>query len=216
MRNFIFTMAICLLAATSCCNSPKNAAECDKCCADKNPVIETIMSRRSIRAYTDQVVPRELIDQIVECGIYAPNGMNAQQWELRIVDSKEWLDNTTEAVRQSVKGTPMEKQFEGPSFKNMFRNAPVVIFIAHKPGPCTQIDCGLLAGNMILTAQSLGLGSICMMGPLMSLKSEAGKPILESLGFSDGYEPLLCVGIGYADQQPEPTPRNREVVKYVE
>ena len=80
------------------------------------------MARRSIRAYTDQTVSRELLDKITECGIYAPNGMNAQQWEVRIVDSKEWLDNATSQYQQSVKGTPAEKEFENPNFKNMFRN----------------------------------------------------------------------------------------------
>ena len=174
------------------------------------------MARRSIRAYTDESVSRELLDKIAECGINSPNGMNAQQWEVRIVDSKEWLDNATATYRQSVKGTPAEKQFEDPAFKNIFRNAPAVIFVAHKPGHCTQVDCGLMAGNMMLAAQSLGLGSICMMGPLMWLNSDAGKPIIASLGFSEGYEPLLCVGIGYAAEKPEARPRNKEVIRYVE
>ena len=216
MRHLFFIMAVCILTATSCCNECKQNAACNDCCETENPVIQTIMARRSIRAYTDQTVSRELLDKITECGIYAPNGMNAQQWEVRIVDSKEWLDNATSQYQQSVKGTPAEKEFENPNFKNMFRNAPAVIFVAHKPGHCTQVDCGLMAGNMMLAAQSLGHGSICMMGPLVWLKSDAGKPIIESLGFSEGYEPLLCVGIGYAAEQPEASPRNKEVIKYVE
>ncbi len=216
MRHLFFIMAVCILTATSCCNECKQNAACNDCCEAENPVIQTIMARRSIRAYTDQAVSRELLDKITECGINAPNGMNAQQWEVRIVDSKEWLDNATSQYQQSVKGTPAEKEFENPNFKNMFRNAPAVIFVAHKPGHCTQVDCGLMAGNMMLAAQSLGLGSICMMGPLVWLKSDAGKPIIESLGFSEGYEPLLCVGIGYAAEQPEASPRNKEVIKYVE
>lgn len=216
MRHLFFIMAVCILTATSCRNECKQNAACNDCCETENPVIQTIMARRSIRAYTDQTVSRELLDKITECGINAPNGMNAQQWEVRIVDSKEWLDNATSQYQQSVKGTPAEKEFENPNFKNMFRNAPAVIFVAHKPGHCTQVDCGLMAGNMMLAAQSLGLGSICMMGPLVWLKSDAGKPIIESLGFSEGYEPLLCVGIGYAAEQPEASPRNKEVIKYVE
>ena len=216
MKKLFFALAICLFAATSCCNECKKTPKCDTCCEAENPGIEAIMARRSIRAYTDEAVSRELLDKIAECGINAPNGMNAQQWEVRIVDSKEWLDNATATYREEVKGTPAEKQFEEPSFKNMFRNAPAVIFVAHKPGHCTQVDCGLMAGNMMLAAQSLGLGSICMMGPLMWLNSEAGEPIIASLGFSEGYEPLLCIGIGYADEQPDARPRNKEVIKYVE
>lgn len=217
MRTSHYILVLCLLViALSVVGLTHFSSRKESCPQEGNAVIEAIMARRSIRAYTDEAVPRELLDKIAECGINAPNGMNAQQWEVRIVDSAEWLNYATEVYRQSVTGTPAEKQFEEPSFKNMFRNAPAVIFIAHKPGPCTQVDCGLMAGNMMLTAQSLGLGSICMMGPMRFFTTEEGKPIAASLGFSEGYEPLLCVGIGYADEAPEARPRNREVIKYVE
>ena len=216
MKKLFFALAICLFAATSCCNECKKATECNTCCEAENPVIEAIMARRSIRAYTDESVSRELLDKIAECGINAPNGMNAQQWEVRIVDSKEWLDNATATYRQSVKGTPAEKQFEDPAFKNMFRNAPAVIFVAHKPGHCTQVDCGLMAGNLVLTAKSLGLGSIVMMGPLGFFSTPEGKDFLSSMKLSEGYELLLCVGVGYPAEEPAAKPRKKEVIEFVE
>lgn len=216
MKHLIFSLIVATMVATSCTSttSMRDAAPAEEV---QNPVIETILSRRSIRAYKEQSVPREVLQQIAECGINAPNGMNAQQWEVRIVDSKQWLDNATAAYKNSVKAdSPMAKQFADPSFKNMFRNAPAVIFIAHKAGPCTQVDCGLMAGNIVLSAKSLGLGSVCMMGPLGFFSTPEGKPFLESLSFSEGYELLLCVGIGYADEQPDARPRNKQVIKFVE
>ena len=212
----LFIVIFAIMMATSCCNNaPQSCTE--ECCQKQcNPVIETLMSRRSIRQYKDQVVPRELLDKIVECGINAPNGMNAQQWEVRIVDNPEWLKRVTEVQKKSSEGTPMAKMFEDPNMKNAFRNAPAVIFIAHKPGLCTQVDCGLMAGNMVLSAKSLGLGSVCMMGPLGFFSRPEGKPFLQELGLSEGYELLLCVGVGYADEEPEARPRKKEVVKYME
>ena len=119
--------------------------------------------------------------------------------------------------KKSIKAdSPMAKQFADPAFKNMFRNAPAVIFIAHKPGPCTQVDCGLMAGNIVLSAKSLGLGSVCMMGPLGFFSTPEGEPFLKSLGLSEGYQLLLCIGIGYADEQPDARPRKKEVIKFVE
>ncbi|MBR6559647.1 MAG: nitroreductase [Alistipes sp.] len=215
MRKLFIAMCA-MIMATSCCNNSSHS--CDKECCEQagNPVIETIISRRSIRKYKDEAVSRELLDKIVECGIHAPNGMNAQQWEVRIVDNPEWLKNVTEAQVKAAAGTPMEKMFADPDMKNAFRNAPAVIFIGHKPGMCTQIDCGLMAGNMVLAAKSLGLGSVCMMGPLVFFSRPEGKPYLEQLGFSEGYELLLCVGVGYADEEPAARPRNKGVIKYVE
>lgn len=181
-----------------------------------NPVIETIMSRRSIRAYKDQAVPREILQQIAECGINAPNGMNAQQWEVRIVDNAEWIAAATKSYVESVKGTPSEKMVSGEGFKNMFRNAPAVIFIAHKPGHCTQVDCGLMAGNMVLAAKTLGLGTCCMMGPLGFFSTPEGKDFLSSMKLSEGYELLLCVGVGYPAEEPAAKPRKKEVIEFVE
>jgi nitroreductase len=174
------------------------------------------MARRSVRAYKDQAVPRELLEQVVECGINAPNAMNAQQWEVRVVESKEWIDKATEAYKLAAKGTPAEKSMADPSFKNMFRNAPVVIFIGCKSGKYTPVDCGLMAENMMLAAQSLGLGTVCMGGPIGFFLQPAGEPLLKSLSFSEGYEPLICIGIGYADEAPEAKPRNKDVIKYIE
>ena len=213
MRKLLFAAAI-FVASIGCTNNQPAQTECCKEC--KNPVIENIMARRSVRAYKEQAVPRELLEQAVECGINAPNAMNAQQWEVRVVESKAWIDKATEAYKQSVKGTPAEKMVTEPSFKNMFRNAPAVIFIGHKPSKYTAVDCGLMAENMMLAAQSLGLGTVCMASPVMFLTQPAGAEFLSSFSFSEGYEPLICIGIGYADEAPAAKPRNKDVIKYIE
>lgn len=208
-------MAIGLMAIVGC-SAPQSAPE-QSVENDKNEVIETIMTRRSIRAYKNQAVPKELLDQVLECGIYAANAMNAQQWEVRVVTSEEWINSATAAAKEAAKGTPQEAQFNEPTFKNLFRNAPAVIFIGHKPGMFTQVDCGLMAGNIMLAAKSLGLGTVCMASPVGTfLNQPVGASFLESLGFSEGYEPLICIGIGYPDEEPAAKPRNKEVIKYVE
>lgn len=203
------------LMAVSCGTAPQSPEQ--NVANDKNEVIETILTRRSIRAYKDQAVPKELLDQVVECGVWAPNAINAQQWEVRVVMSEEWINSATAAAKEAAKGTPNEAQFNDPTFKNLFRNAPAVIFIGHKPGAYTPVDCGLMAGNMMLAAKSLGLGTVCMASPVRTfLMTEAGASHLTSLGFSEGYEPLICIGIGYPDEEPAAKPRNMEVIKYVE
>ena len=215
MKKRFFAMAISLFAIAGC-SAPQPAAE-QSAASEKNEVIETIMTRRSIRAYKNQAVPKELLDQVLECGIYAANAMNAQQWEVRVVTSEEWLNSATAAAKEAAKGTPAESMYSDPSFKNMFRNAPAVIFIGHKPGMFTQVDCGLMAGNIMLAAKSLGLGTVCMASPVGTfLNQPVGASFRESLGFSEGYEPLICIGIGYPDEEPAAKPRNMDVIKYVE
>ena len=214
MRKIFMAVAIYLMAVS--CGTATQSPE-QNVANDKNEVIETILTRRSIRAYKDQAVPKELLDKVLECGVYAANAMNAQQWEVRVVNSQELLNSTTAAAKEAAKGTPAEAQYNDPSFKNIFRNAPAVIFIAHKPGMFTQIDCGLMAGNIMLAAKSLGLGTVCMAGPIASFVNQpAGAEFRQKLNFSEGYEPLICIGIGYPDEEPAAKPRNMEVIKYVE
>ncbi len=209
-------MAVAIYLMAVSCGTATQSPE-QNVANDKNEVIETILTRRSIRAYKDQAVPKELLDQVVECGVWAPNAINAQQWEVRVVMSEEWIYSATAAAKEAAKGTPNEAQFNDPTFKNLFRNAPAVIFIGHKPGAYTPVDCGLMAGNMMLAAKSLGLGTVCMASPVRTfLMTEAGTSHLTSLGFSEGYEPLICIGIGYPDEEPAAKPRNMEVIKYVE
>ena len=62
----------------------------------KNTVIETIMTRRSVRKYQPQAVNRDTMQVIVECGINAPNAINRQAWEVRIVDNPEVIKKLTD------------------------------------------------------------------------------------------------------------------------
>ena len=176
-----------------------------------NPVVETIMSRRSIRKYKPEAVEREKMQTIVECGINAPNGMNKQSWEVRVVDNPEFINGLTEIFK---KENP--KAAERPGFKNMFNNAPTVVFIANDPAyDMSQIDCGLLGENMILSAWSMGIGSCCLGGPVRFMKSPAAAEYMKKLGFSEGYELLYAIAFGYPDEMPAAKPREVSKVKFV-
>ena len=177
-----------------------------------DPVIETIMSRRSIRKYKPKAVEREKMQTIVECGINAPNGMNKQSWEVRVVDNPEFINGLTEIFK---KENP--KAAERPGFQNMFNNAPTVVFIANDPAyDMSQIDCGLLGENMILSAWSMGIGSCCLGGPVRFMKSPAAVEYMKKLGFSEGYELLYAIAFGYPDEMPAAKPREVSKVKFVD
>jgi nitroreductase len=78
-------------------------------------------------------------------------------------------------------------------------------------------DCGLMAQNMMLSAWSLGVGSICLGSPVRFLTdNDLCRPYLDRLNFSDGYELALCVGLGYADEAPEAKLRNPDKVAFIQ
>ncbi len=194
---------LCLLMAISC-NQPTNENK------EMNEVIENIMARRSIRAYKEMPVGRDTLMKIMECAINAPSGQNKQSWEVRIVDDQTLLNQMAEAMGQSHPGNDFAKV--------CFRGAPVMVFIARDLSyDFSAYDCGLMAQNMMLSAWSLGVGSVCLGSPVRFLTdNELCKPLVERLGFSEGYEFCLCVGLGYATEKPEAKPRDMGKVKFID
>lgn len=179
--------------------------------APTNEVIQTIMARRSVRQYQDKAVEHDKLALIAHMGVLAPNGMNRQQWEVRVVESQEWIDGLTAAF--VAKNEEMAKR--DPHFKNMFRNAPNVIVIATPKGQ-SLIEAGLMGENMILTAQSLGLGTCCLGGAVHFIATEpAAKPYLDQLGLPDGYEIAYMIAVGYPDEQPEAKERDLSKIQYI-
>lgn len=179
-------------------------------------VVDNLMTRRSVRAYKDEPVPHDIMNVILECGIYAPNGMNKQPWEIRVVDNQDFIKEVTDLHLSEMGDDHPRNPKKDPNFRNMFRNAPTIVFIAMEPGLCSQVDCGLLAGNMVNAAWAYGIGSCIQMGPVQFLKSEKAKPYLDKLSFSEGYELLLAIGFGYPDEQPQAKPRNYEKIKFID
>ncbi len=205
---------LCLFAAVGCTPGTQKTAEQETAkAADKSDVVvENIMTRRSIRQYETRAVNRDTMQIILNCGINAPNGQNKQSWEVRVVDNPEFINGLTDIYKQKN-----PKVAEDPSFRNIFRNAPTVAFIANDPSyGFSQVDCGLLGANMVLSAWSMGIGSCCLGSPVGLLKSPEAAAYLERLGFSEGYELLYCIAFGYPAETPEAKPRMQEKVRFVD
>lgn len=178
----------------------------------QNEVINAIMSRRSIRQYQQLPVGRDTLMQIMTCGINAANGQNKQSWEVRIIDNPTTLQQVQDLMAAGNPALPAEM------VRGCMRGAPVMTFIARDKGyDFSAYDCGLLAGNMMLAAQSLGVGSICLGSPVRFINdAENSAEILSLLGFSENYELSLCVGLGYANETPAAKPRDINKVKFVD
>ena len=210
LRTIALTTFAALLSLTGCQNENTTMKQ------SETPVIDAIMARRSIRQYTDQQVPRELLQKIAECGVHAPNAMNKQEWEVRIVDDAEYLNGVTELMKE---GMPFFVKSDEPGFRNGFRNATAIIAVACPDDPMgmTLINIGLMGENMCLAAQELGLGTCVMVGPSAFLSTnEAAKPYLDKLGFSEGYKLRYVLGVGYPDEAPDAKPRDLSKIKFVD
>lgn len=204
LSSFILAGTI-LLSCISCGN---NRSE-ETVMKEGNPVIENIMARRSIRKYKAEPVSRATMDTILMCGINAPNGMNRQSWEVRVVDKPEVMAEIKEYMKAANPDVKPE-MIEG-----CFRGAPTMVFVANDPAyDFSAIDCGLLSENIMLSAWSLGVGSVCLGSPVRFLLNSP--EAMTRLGFSEGYRPIICIGLGYPDESPEAKPRDADKVKFID
>lgn len=210
MKKTLLGMAAAMMLIA--CNENKTQATVEP--VDTASVVTNVMmSRRSIRAYKDSTISRETLNDILKCGINAPNGKNLQSYEIRVIDSPALIDSLTAAV---VKDNPKIGEREG--FKNIFVNAPCAVCIAYdKNYDMAQIDCGLLGENIILAAWAKGIGSCCLgSSARWILDSPSAKPFLDRMAFSEGYELLYCIALGYPDETPAAKPRREDKIKFVE
>ena len=186
-----------------------------------NPVIETILKRRSVRKYEDKPVPRELLEQIVECGLYAATAMGVQPWHFTVVTDRKVLDRIAAANAAIAKADPntppmVMEQIENGTFDN-FRGAPCAVLMSGENGkPFADVDCANAVENMAIAAESLGLNSCYLASFKPSLLGEAGANLRAELGIPEGYTPNLALAIGYGAESPVAKPRREGCVNWIE
>ena len=163
-------------------------------CIEVNPVLSAIMARRSVRKYLDKPVEHEKLEAVALAGINAPSARNWQNWAVRIVEDQKLMADV----------------------KGMCRNAPNLICVCAPADGRFDLDAGLLGENMMLMAQSLGLGTCIQTGPVRFLTTdEKARAFRESLDIPADYKLLYIIAIGYPDEQPNAKPRDASKVKYI-
>lgn len=171
-------------------------------------VLDAIMTRRSIRKYKPDMVPKAVIDQIIQAGTYAATGMGRQSPIIIAVTNRELRDRLS----------AMNAEFMGRSGTDPFYGAPVVLIVlADRSRPTYLYDGSLVMGNLMLAAHELGIGSCWIHRAKEEFETEEGKAVLRSLGIEGDYEGIGHCILGYADgPAPEAAPRKASYVYYAE
>ena len=174
----------------------------------KEAVLQALKQRRSIRKYKADAVSRDVIDQIIDAGLYAANGMGEQKPIVLAVTNRELRDVLSEMNRK-IGGW---KEGFDP-----FYGAPVVLIVlAPKEWPQRVYDGSLMMGNLMQAAHAVGVGSCWIHRAKEEFESEEGKAILHKLGIVGDYEGIGHCVLGYPAQLPEAAPRKEKRVFYVE
>ena len=188
-------MSVLLLggAMLTACNESKTHEENE---AAKNDVaevvIKNIMTRTSIRQFTNQPIANDTLDLLVKAGMAAPSAMNAQPWAFVVVTDREVLDSLN-AVK--------------PWFNLKTATAAIIVcgnLAQTKEGPEQAYwvqDCSAATENILLAAHGLGLGAVwCGVYP----NPENVEGVSRVLGIPENVIPLNVITMGYPAENPEP------------
>lgn len=153
-----------------------------------NEVLNNIYTRRSIRKFTEQAVPKDLVDEVVKAGTLAPSGKNLQTYRFFIMQKEESILALQEVVAKGM---------ENPSY-TFYGTKALVIVTCNKEDVNGVEDGSCALENMMLAAHSLGLGS-CWIN---QLKYCGDKPevaaYLDKIGLPEGRRVVGMLALGYA------------------
>ena len=172
-------------------------------------VLQEIKERRSIRKYKPDSIPQEILDKIIEAGLYAASGMGQQNTIMIQVTDKKLRDEISRKNCEVMGGKEGTDPFYG---------APaMIIVLAKKDWPNRVYDGSLVMGNLMNAASSLGIGSCWIHRAKEVFASEDGKALLKKWGVEGDYEGIGHCVLGYpAADVPKAKPRKENYVYYVD
>ena len=147
---------------------------------DNMDVFEAVLQRRSVRAYTDEAVPREKLDKVLEAARVAPTARGTQPWHFVVVTDNE-----------------KRKVLAKGRYAKFLAETPVVIVALGDKEASSDwyaVDVALAVENMILTAQAEGLCTCCV-------GSFDESEVRKTVKASDNYEVILMLALGYPKEK---------------
>jgi nitroreductase len=178
----------------------------------KNPMIDLILVRRSIRQYTAEAVSEEDLKLIVECGIHAPTARNRQNWHFTVITDRNVIDQISAMTIAGMDRLGIKKE----AGYHVFYHAPAVIFVSSAIEGFSEINCGCAIENIALAAKALGLGSV-IVGQTRYMFHQANVvDVNRLLKIPEGYEHDCAICIGHpAGPAPDPKTIREGVVDYI-
>lgn len=166
----------------------------------KKEAMEVLLTRRSVRKYQTRQVPEEILDAVLQAGLYAPTARGAQETVLVAVQEKALRDQLS-AMNAKVKA--------GGANADPYYGAPVIILVLADTERGFWVQDGSCAlCNMLNAAHAHGLGSCWINRVTEMFDTPEGKALLKQWGLPETLRGVGSVALGYAEgEAPEAAPR---------
>lgn len=171
----------------------------------KEVVMNNILSRKSVRAYTDRPISKTQLDTLVRAAMAAPTGKDMRPWKFVIVDDKSVID-------ELAKGLPRAKMLAEAQAAIVVCGDMSITDDKGEPSKNWMLDCSAATENFLLMAESMGIGAVWTgVYPY----EDRTKTVKEILNLPEEIKPLCVIPMGYPKGDPQPKDKyNKENVRY--
>jgi|SRR5579862_2101800 len=174
-------------------------------------LIEAIYKRRAVRSYTDRLVDRVTIGNLLRAAVQAPSAINVQPWAFAVIQDRSLLKQYSDRARAHFLKTmgaaipePLRNMVENPEFNIFYDAGTLILICATSSEQADAEDCCLAAQNLMLAACDQGLGT-CPIGfarPWLNLPE-----VKAELGIPAGYALITPFIVGYPAEAAPPVAR---------
>jgi nitroreductase len=164
-----------------------------------NETINSILSRRSNRGFSEKPLTDEQMVTLEECALASPTSLNCQSWHFSFVTSQSVINEverrTCDAIIESA-DEEMKEKIVARRY-SVFYGAPMVVFISSEQGNMFGgINAGIAVQNIAIAAQALGLGSVIIGMCHPAFEGEGSGEISAKCGFPEGHKFAIAIAVG--------------------
>jgi nitroreductase len=184
-----------------------------------NETLKNIKNRRSVRAYQAEQIKEAELQLILEAGMYAPSARNQQSWHFTVIQDKELMNEISKAAQEEYKKSNDKfiQQFANNENFHIFHKAPTAVIISgDENSMVAQTDCALATENMLIAAESVGIGSCWVSAASNIINTKNDAELNNQLCIPKGFKPIYSITLGYkATETINDMPRKADIVNYV-
>ncbi|HEX2947774.1 MAG TPA: nitroreductase family protein [Clostridia bacterium] len=184
-----------------------------------NETLKVIKQRRSIRSFKAEQIREDELQTVMEAGLYAPNA-GGQAWHFTAVQNTELLERLNLAAKEVARQSELEhfRALGSDTDFHCLYNAPTLVVVSgdgRVPIPL-DADCAAATQNLLLAAESIGLGSCWIYFVMLAFESPQGAEFRKELKIPDGYKPYYAAVIGYKREDDIDVPeRKPDLITYI-
>ena len=164
-----------------------------------NTTIDTIMARKSIRAFKPEPVTKEQLETLINVALTSPTARNTLNWHFTFIQNNETILEFEKDIVEGIMNGDVEvlKERTKERGNKAVYDAPLLVVISAEKTQYSHIDGGIAVQSLAIAAKSMGLDSVILGLPALVFEGNRAEHWTKELNFPKGFEFVISIAIGH-------------------